>query len=366
MYDLLQAKAVDKEEATLHRPNEILIKAKGEEKPTVYKIEKGASKFLYKQLDISNSLSKELFKINETYWRQLIDYQLDDREDRKSPFKLTDSNVRYVVDNENNLIDMGYMTDDYYEDFKSKLETFLMEINSTEHTKKFYSECSGGTIRTVLYRADANLIENDFTPIVAIEVNNVKAEYSIYTGILIYNTYTLIPSMNPVSVFQSFIDFIEGVNILGTLELSEESAEGLYEAYEDFKTGHTEISARELIKVLNKVGYKLNLKDDASLDDIDKLRDENSNSIIKAFFNSFKTSTGETAEDILNLSEVKKIFKYNKLTIIDLLEILSKEYIMNEDTKITTQILSDLIFSLYTKRTDVIDAKGIIDDINNR
>ena len=98
-------------------------------------------------------------------------------------------------------------------------------------------------------------------------------------------------------------------------ELSENNAEGLYHAYLDFKSGHIEISARELIRILNKVGYKLELKEDMSLDDIEKLRDEEANTTIKNFFNSFRMTTGETAEDILNLSEVKKIFKYNNIEI---------------------------------------------------
>lgn len=366
MFELLSAKVLNKKEVNLTRPNEITILEDGAEKPVVYDIEKGANKYLYKQLGVSSSTSKEVFKINEEIWKNLIKNQLEDKDGRPAPFKLESDNVRYVVDSGYSLIDMTTMSDDYFEDLKSKIDTFTMEVNSIEHTKKFYVEGAGGLIKLVLYRADANIVENDYTPVVILEVNNKKAEYSVYTGILIYKTFTFIPSMNPVATYQSYIDFIMSINILGTLELSENNAEGLYHAYLDFKTGHMEISARELIRILNKVGYKLELKEDMSLDDIEKLRDEEANTTIKNFFNTFKMSTGETAEDILNLSEVKKVFKYNKLTIVDLLEILSKEYLKDDGAKITAQILSDLVFGLYTKKTDVIDAKGIIDDINNR
>lgn len=366
MFDLLNARTLEKEEVTLNRPSEITILEKGAEKPVIYAIEKGANKFLYKQLGVSFSTSKEVFKLDEEIWKSIIKHQLEDRDGKKAPFKFEDENVRYVVDNNYSLIDMTVMSNDYYENLKSKLETFIMEVSSIEHTKKFYVEGAGGLIKLVLYRADANIVEDDYTPVVILEVNNKKAEYSVYTGILIYSSFTFIPSMNPVVTYQSYIDFVMGVNILGTLELSENNAEGLYNAYLDFKSGHVEISARELIRILNRVGYKLELKEDMSLDDIEKLRDEEANTTIKNFFNSFKMTTGETAEDILNLSEVKKIFKYNKLTIVDLLEILSKEYLKDDGAKITAQILSDLVFGLYTKRTDSVDAKGIIDDINNR
>lgn len=366
MFDLLSAKVLNKKEVSLTRPNEIMILEEDAEKPVIYTIEKGANKYLYKQLGISASTSKEVFKVDETIWKNLIQHQVSDIDGKPSPFKFEDDNVRYLIDNNYSLIDMTTMADEYCEDLKSKIDLFNMEVNSIEHTKKFYVEGSGGLIKLVLYKADANIVEDEYTPVVILEVNNKKAEYSIYTGILVYKSFTFIPSMNPVATYQSYIDFVMCLNILGTLELSENNAEDLYNSYLDFKTGHIEISARELIRILNKVGYKLELKEDMSLDDIEKLRDEESNLVIKNFFNSFKMSTGETAEDILNLSEVKKIFRYNKLTIVDLLEILSKEYLKDDGAKITAQILSDLVFGLYTKKTDNIDAKGIIDDINNR
>ena len=38
---------------------------------------------------------------------------------------------------------------------------------------------------------------------------------------------------------------------------------------------------------------------------------------------------------------------------------------LTSGSKITASMLSDLVYSLYTRRTDKVDAKGIIDDINN-
>lgn len=371
MFDLLLAKLVDKKDVTLTKYDEISILEEGEQKPVVYTIEKGANKYLYKQLGISASTSKDVYKASERIWKDLIQNQVEDKDGKRSPFKFEDENVRYVVDNNYSLIDMTVLSEDYYEDLKNKLELFSMEVNSLEHTSKFYREGLGGLVKLVLYRTkkdgEPSIEKEDYTPVVILEVNNKRAEYSVYTGILIYrnSNLTFIPSMNPVITHQSYIDFIMSLNILGTLELSETKAQDLYNAYLDFKSGHMEISARELIRILNRVGCKFELKEDMSLDDIEKLKDEESNRIIKDFFNSFRLTTGETAEDILNLSEIKKIFKYNKLTIVDLLEMLSKEYLA-DDTKITAQILSDLVFGLYTKKTDSVDAKGIIDDINNR
>lgn len=369
MFDLLNARPVEKEKVELVKPNEIKILEKGESedsKGTIYTIEKSADKYLYKQLGIRSSMSKDLYKLYEDMWKDLINRQLSEKDGKPAPFQFTDPDLRYVVDNDYSLIDAGILNDEYYDEFKKKLETFIMEINSLEHTRKFYIEGSGGLIKLVLYRADADIAEDDYTPVVILEVNNKKAEYSVYTGILIYKSFTFIPSMNPIMTAQSYIEFIMNLNLLGSLELSEDSAGDLYNSYLDFKSGHMEISARELIRILNKVGCKLELNEDLSLADIQNLRNEGSNTTLKEFFNTFRLTTGETAEDILNLSEVKKIFRYNKLTIVDLLEILSKEYLEETGAKITAQILSDLVFGLYTKKTDSVDAEGIIKDINNK
>lgn len=367
MLESLNAKVLNVKEASLTKPNELTILEDGADRYDVYTMEKAANKYLYKQLDATMSTSKELYKSNEEFWKQYIDDKLKEKDDKPKPFKFNDENVRYIVDESHNIIDITEMSDDYFEDFKSKLDMFLMEVNSTEHTEEFCFDGVGGLVKLVLYRSKTEMVEQDYTPVVICEINNKRAEYSIYTGILIYKTFTFIPSMNPVATYQSFIDFIFGINILGTLELSENNARGLYDAYLDFTSNNIEISARELIRVLTKAGYKLQLKEDMSLDDIDKLRNEESNITIKNFFNTFKLSTGETAEDILNLSEIKKVFKYNKLTIVDLLKILSNEYLSQDDkAKVNAQILSDLVFGLYTKRIDATDARGIIDDINNR
>ena len=70
------------------------------------------------------------------------------------------------------------------------------------------------------------------------------------------------------------------------------------------------------------------------------------------FFNTFTFSTGESAHDILALPELKKIFRYNKLTILDVLTILSKEYLTWDGSKINADILGGIVFNLYDKQND--------------
>ena len=121
MFDLLSARPVEKEKVELVRPNEIKIFEEGEKedsKGTIYTIEKSASKYLYKQLGISPSMSKDLYKLYEDMWKDLINRQLSEKDGKPAPFQFTDSDLRYVVDNDYSLIDAGILNNEYYENIQ--------------------------------------------------------------------------------------------------------------------------------------------------------------------------------------------------------------------------------------------------------
>ena len=158
-------------------------------------------------------------------------------------------------------------------------------------------------------------------------------------------------------------DFIRYLDIDKALIAAKENAEKLYEAFKVFQENPVEISARELIGLLKKVGYKLTLKDDDSLAEIDKLDDSENNKKIQDFFNTFIDETGETAFDILALSELRKIFRYNKLTLLDTLMILSKEYLNYDGAKITSEVLSDIVFTLNDKSNDRLQSESVKKEI---
>ena len=161
MFDLLHTKILSGGKVVLRRPNELLIQVSDDEKPSFYILEKGASKYLYKQIGVSASTSKEVFQISEEHWNSIIEYLTQPSTDNPKPFTLNDSNVRYIVDEMGSLIDMTVVNDETCKAIQDEMDTFLMEVSSTEHTKKFYVEGSGGLIKLVLYREDANITEDN-------------------------------------------------------------------------------------------------------------------------------------------------------------------------------------------------------------
>lgn len=333
----------------------------------VLEVFKGADTFIHKKLGIKPSTSKEIYKKSESIWKELRDCQLSklkDNPDSREYFSLDKESLVYITDDQHNLIDVfDAYNMEYVEQFKQSLERFIIDITTIEKTKKFFADSKGDIVKLICYDADADLPNEEFTPIVMFEISNKKCIYKVYTGILIFKTFTFIPSIGEYLNCNCYSDLIKMIDLDTALQYSTDHAADLYEAYKTFQKSPVEVSARELISLLKKVGYKLELLDDNSLDSIAAMDNEEGNKKIQDFFNTFKFTTGESAYDILALTELKKIFRYNKLTLLDTLSILSKEYLNYEGGKITADILSGIVYNLYDKQNDKRQCESIRNEI---
>lgn len=353
------------------KPTDIIFKSpkfmdieleNGERK--VIEIEKGASNYLYSMYKIKENTSKEVYKKSEDLWKSLIKVCEDLSTDSQDNFYLQkDSNV-FLVTSTGELIDVfDTKTEEAYEEFEEKYSNFKLEITEMTKTRKIYRDGANGLIKLIFYRASWDITNSEYTPIMILELNPIKANYDVYTGIYLFSKSIIIPSLSACSSYNHYQDLVRNLDIDNIMSYSDDRAEELYKDYLSFLDNQVEISARELLSLLKKVGYKLQLNNDNDLGDIGNLEEEESNEKIRNFFNTFKFTTGETAVDILNLSELKKIFRYNKLTFLDLLEILSKEYLNQDNSKVTVEILSSLIYILYDKNDDKKQVESIRKEI---
>lgn len=365
MFESILGKVVKPKEVFWNSPKYINFVFDNESK--TYEIFKGADVFLHKKLDIKPSTSKEVYKKSEDIWKQLRDCQLNklkDNPDSRDYFAFDKESIVYITDDSDNLIDIFDAYDkENVDNFEETLSKFIIDITTTEKTKKFFADGKGDIVKLICYDKDADLPNEDFTPVVIFEISSKKSIYKVYTGILIFKTFTFIPSMGEYLDCDCYSDLVKLMDISVALDYSKEQAQGLYDAYLSFKDSPIEVSARELISLLKKVGYKLELLEDNSLNSISAMDDEESNKKIQDFFNTFRFTTGESAYDILALTELKKIFRYNKLTLLDTLSILSKEYLSYEGGKITADILSSIVYNLYDKQNDKRQSESIKHEI---
>jgi hypothetical protein len=184
-----------------------------------------------------------------------------------------------------------------------------------------------------------------------LEFNAKKSNYKVYRGVFMYKSFTFIPAFTPDIEKDSLAELIKVFDIIEQLENADDRKEDLIDYYEKFSDVPVEVSVRELLHYFKRVGYIPNIDERDLVADIENVSDEVNVIKLQEFFNTF--TTGETARDILGLSEFKKTFRYNKLTMLDVLEILSKEYLTETGSKITATVLGDLIYVvLDTKKTD--------------
>lgn len=365
MFDNVITKITKPKSVDWKAPNKMVLELNNsDEKPITYELLKGAETYLNDKIDIKSATSKELFKKADDLWRQLRDRQLDKCLDEVRPedqFSLTKDTVVYLTTTYGDIVDIQDLkTEQLLSDFEDLHQKFVIDLTTTTTTRQFCQDGKGGLVKFMFYDKDTDFENDEYIPIIIAEINHKKSEYKVYTGILVYKPFTIIPSLSVDLSTKRFYDFIYRFNMQEQLEHSKEKAPELYEAYKKFKQTPVEISVRELTTILKKVGYEIELENDDKISPIKNFIDDINNKKVQDFYNNFKFVTGENCLDILKLSDFRKTFRYNELTILELLEILSSEYARNDDTKITAEILGDVVYKLYdTSSADKSQVKTI-------
>lgn len=354
MFDSLMIKIQQLEGVKLETPQNIMINVDSDYR--LVELYKGAIDYIHKELGVKLSTSKDLYKINKQMWNSLIEFLVEKSSEEKSSFDCFSFNspyLYYLVDNNYNVVDVVKFTDGEQLDiFKNKLEQYIADVTTVDRTRKFYADSKDGTVKLVCYDSKDDIVEQDYTPVVIVEYNSNKSIYKVYTGILVYRTFTFIPSVGLYGDYDRVHQLIVNFDIMEALNHAKECGPELYELYQNFEKDNEQISVRELMRLLDKFGYRLQLQNDDSIGTIENISDEESVVDIVDFFNTFVGTTGETALDVIRLPELQKIFKYNKLTFMTLLHIISKEYLTFEGSKIKMDDIINIIFKLHSKAID--------------
>ncbi len=343
---------------TLLLPKEVIWKAPnriqlnmGNENIATYDILKGALEYLHKQIDIKLPTSKELYKKAEDLWTQLKDRQLEkclDEPREEARFALEKPTVVYLALSNADIVDVQDLKyDSVLEEFKDKHQQFVIDFTTDNCARKWYQDGKNGLIKYIFYDKNTDFENDEYIPILLVEMNHQKSLYKVYTGILVYKTFTLLPSLSCDLANDRLTDFIVNFDMEDMLEHSKEKAEELYEAYKKFSANPIEISVRELTTLMKKVGYDIKIDTDEKIYPIEKFSDEVNNQRVQDFYNKFKFVTGENVLDLLKLSDFRKTFRYNQLTILEVLQMLSKEYLTYDGAKITAETLGDIVYKLY-------------------
>lgn len=362
IFDQLNVKVKEAETVKMVSPKTLQIQFKGDTEPKVYDLSRQALNMLYKNLGFKQSTSEDLYKVANNIWDRLVlqstsdlDMQFLSDDLHTTPvdgvhFALTSLAAHYVVSEEDRLILDILLTSntEQVKELQDNIENFMLDISTDRVSNKYFGDSNNGPSKFICYPKNCNVDEDDYVPVVLYELQSKKSQYIIYTGILVRSPYTLVINPAYYCSVPSYNTFVTYSNLSSLLEISSEQSQDLYDTYIKYKSYNTEVSARELTSILSKVGYKLELKSDDEIGAIRNIYDEESNEQIQNFYNTFKFVTGESASDILQLSKLQQIFRYNKLTLLDVLSILSKEYTTPTGGKITGTILGTFTYNMQS------------------
>lgn len=375
MFDTVVARGVTPKTVIWEAPTRMTLDLDDNNGAQTYTLQKGALEYLHKMIQVKVATSKELYKKSDTLWKQFKEAQLAEAKDKMveaDVFYLEKPTLLYLIDDNKNIIDIvDFANMEEYEDFKLKLQRYNLDITTMENTRKIYAEGKGGLVKFVCYKKDIDITAVDYTPIIILEFNMSKSKYLAYNGILICDTtdtenvsYTIVPSLSALLDEKFLSSFIEYFDMEKNLDFAIEKAEDLYKAYKDFKANPIEISAREMTSLCKSLGYKLELDDGDTLHPFENMADDKNNIRIQKFYNTFKDITGESTYDILKMSDLKRTFRYNSMTLLEMLSILSKEYLAYSGSKVGVELLSDIVYKLfYNGNVDKIQSEDVKKDM---
>lgn len=377
MFDTLVTKCVTPKTVTWDAPTLMTLDFGDENGAQTYTLQKGALEYLHNKIEVKVATSKELYKKSKEMWKQLRDVQLEEAKDKiveANVFYLEKPTLLYLITDSRDIIDIiDFGSKEDYEDFKLKHQNFNLDITTMNKTRKIFTEGKGGLAKFICYDKNIDITAVDYTPIVILEANNSKSKYQAYNGILMCDVvageeestvYTIMPSLSANLDEKQLSVLIEYFNMEKAIEFATEKAEDLYNAYLEFKKDPIEISAREMTSLCKSLGYKLELDDGNTLHPLENMSDDKNNIKIQQFYNTFKDITGESTYEILQMSDLKRTFRYNKMTLLEMLTILSKEYLTYNGSKITADVLSDIVYKLYyNKNVDKVQSDDVKNDI---
>lgn len=381
MFDSLLTRCVTPEKVMWDAPTKMTIDLGDEEGEQTYILQKGALEYLHNKIEIKVATSKEVYKKSSDMWKQLRDIQLANAKDKMieaNAFYLEKPTLLYLINDAKEIVDIvDFPSMEDYENFKLKHQNFKFDVTlgdaNTDRfkTRKIPIECRNGLTKIICYEKNIDITSVEYTPIVILECNNSKSTYQVYNGILMCDAndvdnviYTIMPSLS-ANLDEKFLnELIEYFDMEKAIDFAKEKSEELYNAYKEFKKHPYEISAREMTSLCKKLGYKLELDDGNTLHPIENMADDNNNAKIQKFYNTFKDVTGESTYEILQMSDLKRTFRYNHITLLDMLTILSKEYLTSSGYKITAEVLSDIVYKLYyNKNADKVQSDDVKNDI---
>lgn len=297
---------------------------------------KEASSFIYNKLMIGAQLSKNLYGVNKDIWRSLINF----RSDEKS-FDIT--SFKYIV--------YGGVIISVCEDDVDPNYILNEAANVIFNNYKFeYNINNYGVIRGII--SDGSIGERNEMPALFVTMNMNSGAYFVHEG---YKSESGDYIIYPRPSIESY-NFCDFMSQLSGIEVIFDGCQRVVTEDKSYPCVDEKLSVREVMDIFKSTKADVGLDENGFSSYIDGINAKDSDMLV-SFFNSFKMPF----KSLKKMKYIKKYFKYDHLTVGDMLGFLSRE-LMNTRLNITPSLLGYFVANVMN---DDLDKKLVINEVSN-
>jgi len=294
-----------------------------------YVLHKGALKDVCNGIGISHSASKGLYRAHPRKWLEFINEMMVTNE-----FNL--NHLSYIVESgTSNVISISGNNDklvEQIEEFEALIDTFDVMA---------YVRNTSSTIQIMLKSKDSK----DVDPcIIAIDIDTEYGVYYIYNGMSNKDGIILL-NVVPVIITENISDFLS-INIKYELEISEKLSALKKLDYDTVVASKISLSVREVFEILKRSKVRVECDENGLAESINDFEESG---VIIEFLDSFNM----TYKSLKKISALRNSFKINKLSLEQMMEVLSLEY-YNKFNNVNNVLMSYMYNLYYTKEIDEI------------
>lgn len=289
----------------------------------IYSLGKEAIDFLYGRMDIPFNMCKKLFDTDPSLWENLMQSRLYENHNVKGLSK-----YRYMTIH-NSLI--FAMFEPEYDDITEKFDEFDKAFaNSLVTINK------GGVIQIISY-----MPMETGKAVLLVDIDTIHGTYVAYNGI--ETDAYLVTMTNPVIDSERFFEFMTSFDPVEEKLMAIKFYPNILRLFADESIADVKISVREVIDYLKKAKCTLTLNKEKNLATTSLVGSEK----LVSFINSFKMPY----KSLVKLETLRKSLTYGDFTILEMLEVLTKNYKLS-DNLINATMIAEFVSTYLTQTTD--------------
>lgn len=312
------------EEQKMLEPMVFELKNKGED-PKFVTINKDIAREISRNLKISLQVSKKLYDISPSIWRDIVEMRSKSSDPEIPDFNLNDYNIVMY-----NSFAISITRDSSLDKRIDVIEALINSFNSEVLVNE------AGILQILLRDEDSDAI-------IMIDIDLINGLYSVFSGVMVNNLPII--SSKPV-IFESEFDKFLYSGIDYEVKMAIKTAASMKNDYSEDVAKKIHLSCREVLNILSTSKTKVLISDsDGSVARILGFEDP---TMIIEFLNSF----GMTFKSLKKLSPLRKSLRCNDITLDDMFKFLTEEYFSTHNN-VNASVISHLLDIYYTRESDI-------------